>query len=108
MEVVGPGRSWPPLENERYVAPSLQCARDMLVRVQAATVLQEEPRIGRSSGAPWMQKQLRQNGGITSLDGEDIWQDLQEAYTTGDRETNSPLGYEKWVDVLEGPATAQA
>jgi hypothetical protein len=34
-EVVGSSRSWPPPENERYTPPSLQCSRDVFVRIQA-------------------------------------------------------------------------
>jgi hypothetical protein len=41
--VLGPGRSRLPPESESYAVPSLQFEREMFVRVQAGTALQEEP-----------------------------------------------------------------
>jgi hypothetical protein len=32
---MGSGRSWLPLEDKRYVGPSLQCARNIFVRDEA-------------------------------------------------------------------------
>jgi hypothetical protein len=40
--VLGPSRSCPPPRNGWFAAPSLQCKRDVFVRVQAGTMLEEE------------------------------------------------------------------
>jgi hypothetical protein len=46
--VLGPGRSCLLPGSKSYVAPSLQCARDIYVRVQARAVMQGEPEEGRT------------------------------------------------------------
>jgi hypothetical protein len=87
--VLGPGRSRLLPASESYAAPSLQCARDICVKVQARTVLRGEPI--KEGGSRIYDREARNAISAlgTEADEEDIRQGPQDAHAAGGGESNN-------------------